>query len=61
VIQLAAKFTFNNEDTRNLRKMYLIFAITVIFLGLASRKFSHVLPLFLMEEKQNEWQPAIRP
>jgi hypothetical protein len=47
VIQLAAKLLFNNEVTGNLKKTYLINTVAVIFLGLASRKYSPYLPLFI--------------
>ncbi|MEH7417078.1 DUF2809 domain-containing protein [Neobacillus drentensis] len=46
---MAAKFLSTNEVTGNLRKTYLIYAVAVIFLGLASRKYSPYLPLFLAE------------
>jgi len=49
VIQLATKFSSTNEFTRRLRKNYLISAVAVIFLGLASRKYSNDLPLFLAD------------
>ncbi len=48
-MQLAAKFLSTNEVTGNLRKTYLIYAVAVIFLGLASRKYSPYLPMFLSE------------
>ncbi|MDR4947911.1 ribosomal maturation YjgA family protein [Neobacillus cucumis] len=39
----------SNIKFRNVRKTYLIYIIAVIFLGLASRKYSHALPFFLAE------------
>ncbi|MFL6556288.1 MAG: DUF2809 domain-containing protein [Bacillus sp. (in: firmicutes)] len=49
MIQLAAKLLSNNKVTGNLRRTYLIYTVAVIFLGLASRKYSPHLPLFLAE------------
>ena len=46
---MATKFLSTNKGTSNLRKTYLIYTIAMIFLGLASRKYSPYLPLFLAE------------
>ena len=46
---MAAKLLSTNEVTGILRKTYLIYTVAVIFLGLASRKYSPNLPLFLAE------------
>ncbi|MBM7651148.1 ribosomal maturation YjgA family protein [Neobacillus cucumis] len=39
----------SNIKLRNIRKTYLIYMIAMIFLGLASRKYSYALPFFLAE------------
>nr|WP_237389763.1 DUF2809 domain-containing protein [Bacillus sp. USDA818B3_A] len=43
------KFLFSTQVIGNLRKTYFIFAVAVIFIGLASRKYSLYLPSFLAE------------
>lgn len=49
MIQLASERSSTIKISRNLRKTYLISAVAVIFLGLASRKYGLYLPLFLAE------------
>jgi glycopeptide antibiotics resistance protein len=46
---LATELLSNDKVFRNLRNAYLIYTVAVIFLGLASRKYSHALPIFLAE------------
>ena len=49
MIQLVTKRSSTNKTSLNLRKTYLISALAVIFLGLASRKYGQYLPIFLAE------------